>query len=178
MNLGDGEFNGETIVRDAIVGGLGGAAGGGLGAGANALTSSTRFASNGAVRLLGTRGGSMVDRRRVRRGVDGVIDETYDVTMPSSWGADGRWDNGAIVSEHGGQRRRRRSCCTTSARRAHGGADVPTSGGVDPNTVNTPSTPRCPTRRAHRVATRRPTHRTCRMRRTRRTARVCRIRPT
>ena len=41
MNLGDGEFNGGTIVRDAIVGGLGGAAGGGLGAGANALTAST-----------------------------------------------------------------------------------------------------------------------------------------
>ena len=26
MNLGDGEFNGETIIRDAVVGGLGGAA--------------------------------------------------------------------------------------------------------------------------------------------------------
>ena len=25
MNLGDGEFNGETIIRDAVVGGLGGA---------------------------------------------------------------------------------------------------------------------------------------------------------
>ncbi len=96
MNLGDGEFNGGAIVRDAIVGGLGGAAGGGLGAGANALTASTRFASNGAVRLLGTRGGSMVTEGA--SGVaDGVINETYDVTMPSSWGADGRWDNRSIV---------------------------------------------------------------------------------
>ena len=62
---------------------------------------------------------------------DGVVGETYDVTMPASWGADGTWDNGAIVQNTvisagaGG-------LLHNVGAPAHGGADVPTSGSADP----------------------------------------------
>ena len=149
MNLGDGEFNGETIIRDAVVGGLGGAVGGGFGASANALTTSTRLASTAPVCASSGRGAVRWSTEGASGVADGLISETYDVTMPSSWGADGRWDNGAIVENTvisagaGG-------ACTTSGHPRHGGADVPTAGGADP----TPSTPRT---RLHRTCPRRST---------------------
>ena len=47
-------------------------------------------------RVITSRGGSIVEEAVGGFG-EGVMGETYDVTMPKNWGADGQWDNGAIA---------------------------------------------------------------------------------
>ena len=83
--------------------------------------------------------------------LEGVLGETYDVTMPASWGADGRWDNDSIVqntvvsSGAGG-------LLHNVGAPSHGGADVPTSGAAPIPTRSTRPTPRRPTRARARGA--------------------------
>ena len=142
MHLGDGEFNGETIIKDVIVGAAGGALGGGVGVGFNALaehhphrryarcnrSSASRGGSafaEGGLRLRRRGPGRDLRRRRCRRtGVPTARGTTTRSSRTLSSAA-----SPAVPSTVSGVRAR------------HGGSDVPTTASADPSTIGLPASP-------------------------------------
>ena len=95
-HVGDGEFNGETIIKDTLTGAAGGAFGAGVGIGFSAAAKGLSVSMPTLTRVITSRGGSVIEEAVGGFG-EGVMGETYDVTLPKNWGADGQWDNGSIV---------------------------------------------------------------------------------
>ncbi len=161
-HVGDGQFNGETIIKDTLTGAAGGAFGAGVGIGFSAAAKGLSVSMPTLTRVITSRGGSVIEEAVGGFG-EGVMGETYDVTLPKNWGADGQWDNGSIVQNtvisagaggafhglhapgHGGSPTGGADPSATSVDSPapnhgslpHGTSDAPNAAGSNPNGANT-----------------------------------------
>ena len=161
-HVGDGQFNGETIIKDTLTGAAGGAFGAGVGLGFSAAAKGLSVSMPTLTRVVTSRGGSVLEEAVGGFG-EGVMGETYDVTLPKNWGADGQWDNGAIAQNtvisagaggafhglhapgHGGSPTGGADPSATSVDSPapnhgslpHGNSDAPNAAGSNPNGAST-----------------------------------------